>query len=60
MTKLTAMEMVTLWKNSLRHLITDLREQITWTEVEGFTPLYSLEEKLEILVLAEDVLEFGF
>jgi len=59
MTKLTAMEMVTTWKHQLPRLIADIREQLTWKETKGFTPLYSIEEKIEILILAEDTLALG-
>lgn len=60
MTKLTPMEMVTLWKHQLPRLISDIKEQLTWADVEGFTPLYSREEKFEILVLAEDTFDLEF
>ena len=60
MTKLTPMEIITIWKHQLPRLIAEIREQLTWGNVEGFSPLYSREEKIQILLLAEDTFNLEF
>ena len=57
MNKLTAQQYIdqTFFQTigSVKKLVADLKEQLTWTESDKFIPLYSKEDKKEILALAE-------
>ena len=54
MEKLTAKEFVAKLNNVSFWFLQDLEEQLTWEDHPMFQPLYSKEEKREILELAWD------